>query len=492
MNIVLSLLRRHAATQPDHIALADHETQLDYRSLLHAVEALADRLHNDPPRTLALWADNGVAWVVADLAAALAGIPIVPLPLFFSPTQMAHVMASAGVDRVLTDQPQRFQALFPQYTAAAGRGYGALHPLTAAHGPAAALPADTVKVTFTSGTTGEPKGVCLDGPSLSTVASALAGASDAQPGDRHLCVLPLATLLENVGGVYAGLIAGATVCVPALAEVGLAGSSGLDVGRLLTALDRWRATTAILVPQMLQALLGAARAGLPMPRHLRYVALGGAPVSAQLLDEANGAGLPVFEGYGLSECASVVAVNTPAAHRPGSVGRPLPHVDVHIAADGEIHVGGIAALGYLGDTPANRADRVATGDLGHVDADGFLYLTGRKKHLFITAFGRNVAPEWVERELLGEPGILQAAVFGEARPFNCAVVVPAPGAAPARIEQALARANDRLPDYARVHAWVPATEPFSLANGMCTANGRPRRNVIGQRYAAHIAAVYPS
>ena len=114
-------------------------------------------------------------------------------------------------------------------------------------------------------------------------------------------------------------------------------------------------------------------------------------------------------------------MNTPHAHKSGSVGRPLPHVQLQIDADGEIHVGGIGALGYLGEPARAGAAPIATGDLGYLDEDGFLYLTGRKKHIFITAFGRNVAPEWVERELLGEPEILQAAVFGESRPHNCAV-----------------------------------------------------------------------
>jgi len=489
MNEVLRRLRRHAAEQADRIALADARSRLTYRQLSETVDGLAARLSSKSPRTLGLWADNGVAWAVADLAAARAGVPVVPLPLFFSPAQLAHVIEAAGIDLLFTDRFPASRDLLPAF-ADAGNGFGPLRALAAPRRDAHALPEGTVKVTFTSGTTGEPKGVCLGGPALSTVAAALADAADGRPDDRHLCLLPLPTLLENVGGLYAGLIAGATVCLPSLAEVGLSGSSALEIGRMLDALAQWRATTAIMVPQMLQAVLAVARSGRSMPHRLRYLALGGAPVSPALLAEARAAGLPAFEGYGLSECASVVAVNTADAHRPGSVGRPLPHVDLHIDADGEIHVGGIGMLGYLGQ-PEMPAGRIATGDLGRLDEEGFLHLTGRRKHIFITAFGRNVAPEWVERELLGQPGILQAAVFGEARPFNCAVVVAAPGTAREHIDRALAGANDRLPDYAQVRAWVPAGEPFTVANGMCTANGRPRRAAIGRHYAEHIAAVYP-
>jgi len=492
MKALFDALRRHAREQPTHVALTDGRQRLDYVQLLARVDALSDHLSALLPKTIALWADNSVDWAVADLAAARAEQPSVPLPVFFSPAQTSHAIAQAGVDLVLTDQPEALRALRPDATLLALPNAGTLRAFRLPQAAPAELPDACLKITFTSGTTGAPKGVCLGAEALSTVAQALARAGDGRASDRHLCLLPLATLLENVGGLYAPLLVGATVCVPSLAEVGLKGSSGLDVVTMLGALGQWQASTAIMVPQMLQAVLAAARAGLPLPRQLRYLALGGAPVAATLLATARELGLPVFEGYGLSECASVVAVNTPHAHKPGSVGRPLPHVQLRIDADGEIHVGGIGSLGYLGEPARAEATPVATGDLGYLDADGFLYLTGRKKHIFITAFGRNVAPEWVERELLGEPEILQAAVFGESRPYNCAVVVSRPGTAPEHIGRALAAANARLPDYARVHEWIAAHEPFTPANGMSTANGRLRRSVIGQTYAERIAAVYPN
>jgi long-subunit acyl-CoA synthetase (AMP-forming) len=346
-------------------------------------------------------------------------------------------------------------------------------------------------VTFTSGTTGEPKGVCLSADMMETVAESLWIASDASRDDRHLCLLPLATLLENIGGVYAPLLAGATICVPRLAAVGLSGSSGLDVGRLLAALSEWRASTAIMVPQMLQAVVTAGRAGVPLPRGLRYLAVGGAPVATHLLEQAQALGLPVYQGYGLSECASVVAVSRPGESRSGSVGKPLPHVRIDFADDGEILVRGLAWHGYLGESDLPHApDCIATGDIGYLDAEGFLFLTGRKKNMFITSFGRNVAPEWVEGELAAHPGIAQAAIFGESRPFNCAVIVPCPGTPHDAIDAALDKANRRLPDYAQVRSWISATEPFTPHNGLSTANGRLRRTVIFSQYASQIDSLY--
>jgi long-subunit acyl-CoA synthetase (AMP-forming) len=161
------------------------------------------------------------------------------------------------------------------------------------------------------------------------------------------------------------------------------------------------------------------------------------------------------------------------------------------ADDGELLVRGIPWHGYLGEDDHPQApDFIATGDLGYLDADGFLFLTGRKKNMFITSYGRNVAPEWVEGELVAHPGIAQAAIFGEARPFNCAVIVPHPGTPLDVIEAALDTANHRLPDYARVRAWIPATEPFTPGNGMSTPNGRLRRPAILGKYAAQIDALY--
>lgn len=403
------------------------------------------------------------------------------------------MLKTAAIDQVLTDQPARLLAALRQPGLAVEPFYGELQRvrLPAVAASATALPAATHKVTFTSGTTGEPKGVCLDRGTMETVAGSLGLASAASRHDRHLCLLPLATLLENIGGLYTPLLAGATVCLPRLATVGLSGSSALDVARLVAALGDWRASTAIMVPQMLQAVVAAGRAGMPLPRSLRYLAVGGAPVAARLLENARALGLPVHEGYGLSECASVVAVSRAGESRSGSVGKPLPHVRIEFADDGEILVRGTPWHGYLGDCASQHpADFIATGDLGYLDADGFLFLTGRKKNMFITSFGRNVAPEWVEGELASHPGIAQAALFGEARPFNCAVIVARQGTPRDAIEAALEEANRQLPDYAQVRAWIAATEPFTASNGMSTPNGRLRRPVILGKYAAQIDALY--
>ncbi len=499
MTRLLGALRRHAASTPSHVALEDAHGALTYGELLTLVEQLAQRLRDARVSVIGLLADNGRGWVLADLAAHVARVPVVPLPAFFTPAQIGHIVRAAGIDCVLTDDAAAVESALNGVTPTTQASHSDLRAvrLPADAARCARLPAGTQKVTFTSGTTAEPKGVCLGVEELETTAESLRVVSAANSNDRHLCLLPLATLLENIAGVYTPLLAGATLCVPRLGTIGWSGSSSLDTAQLVAALERWQASSAIMVPQMLQAVVAAGRAGLPLPKTLRYVAVGGAPVAPRLLLDALALGLPVHEGYGLSECASVVAVNRPGAARVGSVGRPLPHVRVSFAEDGEILVAGVRWRGYLGETPrAGEADdahlqqTIATGDLGFLDADGFLHITGRKKNIFITSFGRNVAPEWIERELVARAPILQAAVFGEARPFNTAVIVTHPAATQHAITRALEDVNRQLPDYARVATWIPAQEPFTPRNGLSTPNGRLRRAAIFGAYADRINASY--
>jgi long-subunit acyl-CoA synthetase (AMP-forming) len=249
---------------------------------------------------------------------------------------------------------------------------------------------------------------------------------------------------------------------------------------------------------MLAGLVGAVERGAILPSSLKFAAVGGGVVGRPLLERAERAGIPAFEGYGLTECSSVVSLNTPDARRIGSVGRPLPHASVRIGEDSEILVGGGCMSGYLGDGQPPPVE-IATGDIGHIDDDGFLYISGRKKDVLITSFGRNLSPEWVEASLAAQESVAQAALFGDGRPWNVAVIVPVlresadageTSSVISRIEREIEQVNASLPDYARVRRWVLASEPFCMANGMTTANGRLRRRVIQEAFRNEIEDCY--
>ena len=482
--MILERLAVLAGQQSQRPALQDAHIQLSFAELHAAVIATAAALKDRGIGTLGLLLDNGPAWVIMDLAALHAGIRVVPLPTFFSREQTAHVIRDAGIDALCTDNEQAhgWQGFAQQRSPVPNTML-----LQATRAAATdTFPAGTAKVTFTSGTTGQPKGVCLDTAAMCSVAQSIVTATADLGIEKHLCLLPLALLLENITGVYAPLLAGATVILPSSHERGLQGSQQLDIGQLFTCLDTWRPHSLVVVPQILKALTIAATRGMPLPDSLRFVAVGGARVSPELLDEARQAGIPAYEGYGLSECCSVVTLNRPGENRAGSVGKPLPHASVRIAADGELHVSGATLLGYAGQSsPAD--DWFATGDLGFIDADGFLHLTGRKRNAFITAYGRNVNPEWPESEVSRFPEIAQAIVFGEAREHNVAIIQPAlANITDKLINTCVGAANELLPDYARIHAWVRADAAFSEENGMLTASGKPRRDAVWAHYRSRL------
>lgn len=440
------------------------------------VEQLARRvalLRRHDCRRVALALDNDIDWVLWDLALLVEGRVCVPVPPFFSPAQVRHVLDSAGVDAVVTESPQAWVAA--GFVRRAGRLVGRAVVVPPP------LPAGTAKITYTSGTTGQPRGVCLGAAAMLAVADGVRSVMPADAVRRHLCVLPLAVLLENVAGVYAPLLAGAEVVLPPLRALGFAGGASMDPARLLAALSRQRPGSLILMPQLLRLLVEAAEGGDVLPDSLRFVAIGGARVAPALLQRAEALGVPVFEGYGLSECASVVCLNTPAGRRPGTVGRALPQCELRIAHDGEVWVRGPHLLGYVGSEP-HSGEWLATGDVGRID-DGYLTLLGRRKHQFITAWGRNVNPEWVEAELTQQGPIAQAWLHGEALPRNVAVLVPThSGVTDDELDAAVQAVNRELPDYLRAHRWLRADQAFSAVNGLATANGRLRRDALAAYY----------
>ncbi|MFQ2785128.1 AMP-dependent synthetase/ligase [Aeromonas sp. INTO2] len=479
-------IARHDSLTPRQPALQGSQGELDYRTLWQQIQRLADRLQHAGIRRLALQLDNGLSWALIDLACTRAGIVVIPVPHFFSPAQQAWLLESCGADALVGPEHQGWQAAAPLVLMAGRPDEQAVPLWRRIPTSLPELPAGTAKITYTSGTTGQPKGVCLSLEQMTAVCGSLALRVAPARVEKHLTLLPLTTLLENLTGLYVPLLTGACSRIPSLGELGFSGSSKLDPAALAQALLRWPSHSLVLVPELLRLLLALCLNTPALATQLgtlRFVAVGGGKVAPELIAHARAAGLPVYEGYGLSECGSVVALNGPHGDRPGSVGLPLPHCQVTIAADGEVMVSGSAMLGYLGEE-GETGSQIATGDLGRIDEEGYLHITGRKKNVQITAFGRNFSPEWVEAQAQLCPAIARIVIFGDGQPANVALIQPLPGSQ-SQLPEQIARLNQQLPDYARIHHWLPVA--LDQLPGLLTANGRPRRNEIYHHFSRQIS-----
>ena len=456
-----SALIEHARRTPDRIAVDPVvASPLTYAALAERVDALSTELSRDfAGAGVALELDHGADEVVLELALLAAGVPVLSLPAFFTPEQRRHALEASGIAAILSG---------------VGVGDRSAFPLRSVP-----LPAGTARITFTSGSTGAPKGVCLSAKHLELVAASVVQAVGTEHAGRHLALLPPGILLETVAGLFATLLAGGTYVCPPQSLTGLGDPFQPDFATMASRIAEWQVTSLILVPELLAGLVAALEASELRLPSLSLVAVGGARVSPQLLERARALGLPVRQGYGLTECGSVVSLEEAGDNATGSAGRLLPHMSAEIAPDGEILLDGPLYLGTIGGEAPQRP--LATGDIGRMDSDGRLWISGRKSNVIVTAHGRNVSPEWVEEVLLAQPAIMQAFVHGDGMPFPSALLVPA--TPNADLVAAVEAANASLPAYARVATWREVAH-FTPQNACLTANGRLRRGEIARKRLA--------
>jgi len=475
-----------AQSQAEQLAIIGVERSYTWNELYQSTLDVAQQITATQHSVIALYADNCPDWIVIDLACHLSQTTLLPLPAFFSDQQLKHAITASGATAVIHQENDRITSLMD--LSEKNDIYLGL-VLTTIDSNSTPLPEKTTKITFTSGSTGLPKGVCLSNEQQLRVAQSLLQSTELS-APRHLSILPFSTLLENIGGIYSPLLAGGTIIALPPETLGFNGSNGFDLNTLLSVISQYQPESLILLPELLMALVTAVSQGWKPPSSLCFIAVGGSKISANLLQQAKQCNLPVYEGYGLSECGSVVSVNSPSNAKTGSTGKVLSHLEVSIE-NHEIVVSGNSFLGYINEPDSWHQDKVYTGDLGYFDDDHYLHINGRKKNLLISSFGRNINPEWVESELLANGLFQQCTVFGDAKPYCIALVFPRDREiSNEAIKSWIDSVNLALPDYARIEKWIRLTEPMTFSNSLMTSNGRPVRENILKHYAKPIKQLY--
>jgi len=418
-------------------------------------------------------------------------------------------------------------------------------------------PGDIATIIYTSGTTGLPKGVVLTHGAFVAVARATVGLVPVEPGDCSVVWLPLAHSFQRFAQ-YRGMMED------------IVGYYAPSLQRLAEALLAARPQVLVSVPRMLEKIrdrvaaqvaarggvsarlyrwafaighrrLGYLERGESVPRavglafrladrlvfhevkerlggRLRVLVSGGAALNPDVARWYGAMGLLVLEGWGLTETCAPATMNTEDAFRIGTVGRPIPGVEVRIAEDGEILVKSPGLLaGYYRDPEATaevmRDGWFATGDIGTLDADGFLSITDRKKAILVTAGGKNIAPVPLEKRLEAHPLVGQSMVVGSERRFLAALLVPDPDALDAlavrhgwpeeapevrqvrpevqrRLQEAVDGCNDGLARFETIKRWAAVATPFTVESGELTPTLKLKRRVVEQRHQDVIEALY--
>jgi long-chain acyl-CoA synthetase len=382
-------------------------------------------------------------------------------------------------------------------------------------------PSSLTTILYTSGTTGEPKGVMLTQGNLANNACQTIEASGYIPDLLRLGFLPLSHIFARTCDLYCWLVEGSRLALAESRETVLADCQAVHptcingvpyfydkVYRKLCSEGKQNTPGALL------AEFGGA---------IERCCAGGAALPDYLHDYFHSQGVMLLQGYGLSESSPVISLSTPEHYRRGSCGRPIPGIEVKIADDGEILTRGQHVMpGYYKNQEATNAvihdGWLATGDIGRQDADGFLYITGRKKEILVTLGGKNIAPVYLEGLLTEDPLILQAMIIGDGKPYLSALIVPNfdtlkieqqklsltdPSLKDLPLKEALAhpriislyrtRITDRLKNvspHEQVGQFHLLDQPFTIDSGLLTPKLSLRRQQISQRYAVEIAALY--
>lgn len=529
---------------------------------------------------VALMAENGPHWPTVDFATIARGAALVPIYPTLLPEQAAYIVRDSGSRVLFVQGRERLEGLLAVRERmpgieqivwldgdADGQGFTTLEsllergrdadPAAFDQGLRETGPDDLATLIYTSGTTGDPKGVMLSHANL--VSNVVTGTQVLQLSSDYtaLSFLPLShslertvdycyfycgctiayaesiqTVAQNLGEVRPHLF----VAVPRVyekvqsrvMETAAAGSPfkqrifawALGVGReaLPYRLREQPAPGLLGIQLALADRLVFAKIRERLGGRFVFAISGGAPLPREVAEFFWGAGIRLFEGYGLTETSPVISVNAFSAVKMGAVGRPIPGVEVRIAQDGEILARGPNIMqGYFGkpEATAEVIDEQGwfhTGDIGHLDEEGYLAITDRKKELIVNAYGKNIAPAPIENALKASRFISQAVVIGDRRQYLVALLVPdfealnpwaakqGLPAAPAEllatpqvrelVQREVETVNAQLARYEQIRSWELLPAEFTLETGELTPTQKVKRRVIHEKYGEVIERLY--
>jgi long-chain acyl-CoA synthetase len=540
---------------------------------------------------VALVSESRPEWLLADLAILAAGAVTTPIYPTLPDEQLAFILRDSDASLAIVSTARRLKAV-----AAAAERLPALRTIVVMDPPPGAMtapvpvvtleqvaerghqrildgwgvarefrdvargvaPTDLATVVYTSGTTGEPKGVMLTHGNLAANLADICEALPFDDTDVALSVLPLChsfermvayvylargvsmvfaqspeTLARDLAVVRPTLMTGVPRVFEKLRARVL--ERGRDAGGLTRAVFEWAMQVAATSGRQMAA--GGSVGGWPgvkrrladrlvfrtvrdgLGGRLRFAVSGGAPLHPRLGEWFSGLGVPILEGYGLTETAPVLTVMRLGAVRFGTVGRALAHVDLRLAEDGEILARGPNVMAGYYKRPAETAAVLRegwfhTGDVGSIDADGYLAITDRKKDLIVTSGGKKIAPQPIERELSAHALVAEAVVVGEERHFPVALLVPdfvelsrhvaaAPPASLAEAQILVERPevialfqtvvdalNARLAQFERIKKFAILPQELTSGAGELTPTLKVKRGVVEQKYRQVIDRLY--
>ncbi len=525
---------------------------------------------------VAIMLRNCPVWVIFDQAAMSLGLVTVPLYTVDRPDNVAYIVDNADVKVLLFENAEQWQALntvrdrlssivrFVSIDNLRNSGearlvaMGEFLPKTASLLPATPCKAsDLASIIYTSGTTGKPKGVMLSHANMLSNAHACLGTFLVRSEDLFLSFLPLSHTFERTLGYYLSVMTGTPVAY------------ARSIALLSEDLQVIRPTLLISVPRIYERVYGAIRTkleeGSPLKRWLFYFAVevgwarfeyqqgrgprkatfllwpllqklvaqkvldklggrlrvalsGGAALSKEVSRVFVGLGLPILQGYGLTETSPVITGNHPEYNYPDSVGQPIHDVKVRLGEQNALLVKGPNVMMGYWNNPEATAQMIDadgwlnTGDVAHISESGHVYITGRIKEIIVMSNGEKIPPNDMELAILHDPLFDQVMIFGEAHPYLVALAVINPqvwlhfagevGIRPdmpealtdsrveAKVLRRIARNLRGFPGYAKVNRVLLLKESWSIDNGLMTPTLKLKRDEVARRYAAQIKALY--